>query len=231
MACMYIRLPHYVASFWRNRDERKPIAVGGRVDLSGEYVIWQLLQQGLVRNPDEEVAKNGCFCERMWRKMLRGQSVVANEKGRYVKVFPGRDVSQPLSDGEVQVLAKLGGTQNDGRNEYLCVELPSRVFLNGVQYAVDGQWQLRGKAVQQLVNELKKGFWHECVKYVGMFLDASPKGVERSANEGLDRFLMRYDIRVGLDNKERKTLKRNYYRQLLRERSVKYDFEEFGETK
>jgi len=230
MACMYVRVPHYVASFWRNRDERKPIALGGRVDLSGEYLLWQMMQQGLVRNPDEEVVKEGCFCERMWRKMLRGQSVVANEKGRFVKVYPGRDASQPLCDAEVRSMAGMKEAKSEGQSEYLCVVLPSRVYVNGIQYAVDGQWQLRGKTVQSFVLELRRCFWNECVSYVEKFMAAAPRGTERSANEGLDRFMTRYDIRVSSDNKERATLKRNYYRQLFRKRNMTHSYEEFGVT-
>lgn len=228
MACMYIRVPHYVASFWRNRVESKPIAVGGRLDLSGEYVLWQMMQQGLIRNPDEEVAKDGCFCERMWRKMLRGQSVVAKEKGRYVKVYPHRDAGMYLNDGEINAMAGVKCGKSEEQNEYLCVELPQKVWSNGQQYSVDGQWQLNGVNVQLFVAELRKCFWHECVRYVEHFLDAAPRGVERSANEGLDRFMLRYDIRVGQDNKERATLKRSYYRQLMRKNKKRHDYEEFG---
>lgn len=230
MACMYVRLPHYVASFWRNRVERKPIAPGGKVDLSGEYMPWRILQQGLVRNPSEEVMKGGCFCERMWRKMLRGQSVVINKKGKFPKVFPNRDVSLHLTDAEVRALTGLKEVSDEERNEYLCVELPSRVYMNNTQYAVDGQWQLRGQTVYTFVCELRNLFWEECIDYVDKFLKASPYGVERSAKEGLDRFLTRYDIRVGQDNKERETMKRNYYRQLRKRKGRHYSFEEFGTT-
>ena len=225
---MYVRVPHYVASFWRNREEKKPIDRGGRVDLSGEYVLWQMLLQGITRNPDEVVVKEGCFCERMWRKMLRGQSVVANEKGKFVKVFPKRDASIHLSEGEVSAMCGFRQGVNEEQNEYLCVVLPDKVYVNGMMYNVDGQWQMRGKSLQFFVAELRKSFWHECVEYVDQFIDATPKGVERSTVEGLDRFMLRYDIKVGQGNKERDTLKRNYYRQLRKKKRAKHDFEEFG---
>lgn len=228
MACMYIRVPHYVASFWRNREERNPIAIGGHIDVSGEYVLWQLLQQGLVRNPNEDVVKEGCFCERMWRKMLRGQGLVANDKGRYVKVFPGRDTEIYLTDAEVRKMAGMKSVQNDEQNEYLCVDLPRRVWDNSLQYVVDGQWQLKGKTAQAFIAELKKSFWDECILYIEQFVKSGGSGFERSTNEGLDRFMLRYDIRVGQDNKERLTLKRNYYRQLQRKNNLHQNFEEFG---
>lgn len=227
---MYIRVPHYVASFWRNREERKPIPAGGRVDLSGEYVLWNMLRQGLCRNPDEEVVREGCFCERMWRKMLRGQSLVANKKGVYVKVFPGRDATQYLSDAEVRAMCAMKEARHEDASEYLCIELPSRVYMNGTQYVVDGQWQMKGKTVQLFVAELRREFWHECLTYIEQFLESGSRKMERSTNEGLDRFMLRYDIRIGKDNKERATLKRSYYRQLARRTERACNYEEFGEV-
>ena len=230
MACMYIRVPHYVASFWRNREERKPIPMGGRVDLSGEYELWNMLRQGLCRNPAEEVSREGCYCERMWRKMLRGQSLVPNAKGAYTKVYPGRDTSQYLTDAEVRTMSGLKEARHEDTSEYLCVELPSRVYINGTQYLVDGQWQMKGKTVQMFVAELRREFWHECLAYVEQFLESGNRKMERSTNEGLDRFMLRYDIRISQDNKERATLKRSYYRQLARKADKPCNYEEFGKV-
>ena len=230
MACMFVRVPHYVASFWRNRDSKKSIPLGGKVDVSGSTVLWNILRCGIVRNPEEEVVREGFFCERMWRKMLRGQSVVPNEKGRYVKLIPHRDIQLYLNDAEVRLLCGMKAAKYDGYDEFLCVELPQRVYVDDHEHVVDGQWQLKGLRAQKFATELRKEFWDACLDYVDEFMKAGKNNDEKSKNEGLNRFMTRYDIRIGMDNKEWKTLKRNYYRQTEQRKQRVHSYEEFGEV-
>lgn len=228
MARMYVRVPHYVAAYYRNRNERKPVAVGGSVSLENEPQLYDMLLYGLVRNPREEIVKEGCFCDRMWRKMMRGQSLVSNNKGKRTSIK--RNPKEMLTDAEIRELCQLPAAHNEEADEYLCIELPPYIYRNGMQIAIDGQWQLRSRTLQTFCGAMRKSFWNTCMTYIEEFLSAGKKqGYKHSVMEGIERFMMRYDIRSNESNKEKMTLKRNYYRQLRYRQQHRFDYTEFGE--
>lgn len=227
MANMYVRVPHYVAAFYRNRDEFKPIEVGQPVSLEGISMLWNMLLGGLIQNPKERVFKEGCFCERMWRKMMRGQYMVRHNGAERIE----RDVKAYLTDTEVR---ELCGQKVSGRcdtYEYLCIKLPPFVFHSGRQVAVDGQWQFYSRAAQSFVGCLREYFWECCLAYVEEFVKVGERdGVKHSKAEGFERFLARYDIRSGEDEKDQKSLKRGYFRRVQQQPDKKYDFVDFGDA-
>ena len=228
---MYVRIPHYVASFYRNRDEFHPVPVGGMVSLESETTLWDMLVHFLVPNPNEQLVREGCFCERMWRKMQKGYSLVEGAGGKFPRVLAKRDASEPLTDAEVRMCCQWSSPRYEDLNEYLCVELPSYVYRHHRQVKVDGQWQMMSNGYRIFVAEMRRNFWHCCVNYAEDFIEVSKKrGYQRSKVEGLERFMARYDIRNDSKNKTKFTLKRNYYRVIRNRIFQQEDFEEFGET-
>lgn len=229
MSKMFIRVPHYVAAYYRNKNKNKVISETEPVNLENEPKLWDMLECGIANNAYEELVKEGCFCERMWRKMMRGQSLVADENGKYAKVK--RDLKAPLTIAEINSLCgwKCSAKQ-ESSDEYLCVELPSVIYRYHQQIAVDGSYQLKGRMAQMFVAEMRRCFWNACMEYMDDYISAGRKnGHNRSKIEGLERFMLRYNIRSGNDNREMTALKRSYYRQMIRRDYVRYDYEEFGE--
>lgn len=228
MANMYLRVPHYVASYYRNRDEFKPIEIGKPVSLENEPLLWNMLISGLIDNPREKLVKEGCFCERMWRKMMRGQYLPSAHKGN---LRLNRDQSLYLTDAEVRELSGMKSSVRSNSSEYLCVKLPPYIFYKGRQVAVDGQWQLTSFTCQIFITTVRRLFWESCIKYINNFIESGKAvGMNHSKAEGLERFLSRYDIRTGEDERDRKTMKRIYFRKVLNKPKKQYDFLEFGDT-
>jgi hypothetical protein len=229
MATMHVKVPHYVAAYYRNKDERKPVAIGKPVSLEGEPSLWNMMLYGLVRNELEEIIKEGCFCDRMWRKMLRGQSLCANNEGKYQRLIPKRDPTTPLTDTEVRLLCNLPNAHNEDSSEYLCITLPPFIYRHGKQVPIDGHWQLKSRTLQAFTSAMRGAFWNACLQYIDNFVAAAEKqGYEPSRMEGLERFMARYDIRNTASNREKMTLKRNYYRQLDYRHRQNFDFTEYG---
>lgn len=226
MAKMYIRVPHYVAAFFRNRNEFKPIEVGKPVSVDNIPVLWDMLMSGIVRNPNERLVKEGCFCERMWRKMLRGQYLFMHE-GKI-----DRDPHVHLTDAEVRELCGWEATDRSDNSEYLCIKLPPYVYQYGRQIATDGQWQLASFTCKAFKGYVRDYFWDCALRYVDAFVKAGDKlGVKHSQAEGFERFLARYDVRTGGSEKDMKTLKRGYFRRVKTQDAKQYDFVDFGDTK
>lgn len=227
---MYVRVPHYVASFYRNRNEFKPVPTGGVVSIEEDATLWEMLTHFIVPNPTEKLVKEGCFCERMWRKMMRGFSLVENEQGKFQKVLV-RDVKDPLTDAEVRDCCQWSAPRYKDLNEYLCIELPPYVYRTGRQVRVDGQWQMSGNGCRIFVAELRRCFWRSCVRYVDGFLEFNKRlGYQRSKLEGIERFMLRYDIRSDRNNKTKESIKRNYNRFIKRYNYQEMDFQEFGDA-
>jgi len=224
MANMYIRVPHYVASFYRNRDQHHPKKVGEPVSVENEPVLWDMLMHFITPNPYEKIVKDGCFCERMWRKMMRGQRL----DGSNTRIK--RNYKEPLTDAEVRDLCSLSAATHEDTDEYLCIALPEYVFREGRQQLIDGQYQMTTVCYKRFVAEMRRRFWAECIGYIDSFIEVDKqKGYDRNMMEGMDRFMIRYDIQSGERNKYRKTMKRNYYRQLKYQQHRQYDFVEHGE--
>ncbi|MBR1377984.1 MAG: hypothetical protein IJ557_02515 [Bacteroidaceae bacterium] len=232
MSSMYIRVPHYVASYFRHRNERKPVAMGCKVSVENEPQLWDMLMHGLGGNPLERLHADGCFCERMWRKMLRGCSLAVGGQNLQPAPRTRRDAREPLTDAEVRQLCGWEPAHNNESDEYLCVELPPFIYAEGRQVVVDGQYQFTSRnCIRQFQAEMRREFWNACIGYIDEFLRVSKrKGYDRTKMEGLERFMLRYDIRSGPNDRTKKTLKRSYYRQLMLRQHLQYDFVEFGES-
>ena len=227
---MYIRTPHYVASYFRNRNEQKPLDIDDPVNLEDDYTLYEMLLYGVSANSLEYIYAEGCFCERMWRKMLRGRSLIL-QNGFFPTIIK-RNPKDPLSVAEIRTLCQLHIPKNKDVDDYLCIKLPPSVIKNGRQLPVDGQYQLVGSDnIRSFQAGLRRAFWNACIEYIDDFkLVSKKKGYERSKMEGLERFMIRYNIYDNQKKKNKETLKRTYYRQLNQRLRMKYDYTEYGET-
>ena len=50
MANVYLRVPHYVASYLRNKDRNKPLEVGSVISLNQSERVWVDFCEGLYPN-------------------------------------------------------------------------------------------------------------------------------------------------------------------------------------
>lgn len=227
---MYLRVPHYVGAYFRNKDINRPIPVGGMVKFEGIDVYWHMLTTMLHPNRSNKVVRCGCFCEHQWKQM---------RKGNAIRLFPGEHKfrekmiqplqSHTLSDNEVFLLS--GNTDNRSNNfgEYLCIRLPQEVVIHGVCHKVTESWQLFNDGANSLCRKMTDEFWRCFMTYVEKDNDwCRMNGVRRTILEQIERFMMRFDIRNSADDHEKMLLKRNYYRRKKNFRFTEEDFIEHG---
>ena len=214
MANFYIRVPHYVAAYFRNQDSHNPIPMGGVMKFDKITPIWKFLSHMLKSNTNEIIVPFGCFCERQWRRMLRGNRIHTslNEEMKNNPIKP-KEKGEILNDADILKLAGVSSVNGEEHGEYICIQMPSEVYVNNCMCKTNGQWQLMEGGAKKLYEIMSDEFWNAFFTYMNK--DQSwcvDNGIDRPVLESIDRFMTRYDIRGSSDNKERMALKRNYYR-------------------
>lgn len=221
MANFYIRVPHYVASYFRNIDRENPIPVGGVVKIESGTPLWDVMSGALCCNSNNVVHKNYCFTSKQWQKMMKGNRLVGKV------VLKNREDELTLNDDEIKVLAGLPIPRNDNTGEYLCVAMPREVYHNGRIVATSTQWFLSPRGAGEVRKKMVEEFWRALLAYQDRRHDVcANKRQKFVAIECLESFLARYDIRNSLDNKERDALKRNMNR---KRKSFKFSTDDYIE--
>lgn len=226
MANFYLRVPHYVASYFRNKDQQKPISVGGVIRIEDTNPLWPILSATVHNNDAGIVVAVGCFCERQWRKMLHGNHLESNSsKGKSANLNHTKTNERTLSDEEVSLLSGIPLRKGDDSGEYLCLKLPNETYRKNKVFQPTTVWQPSCAGAKKLIAQMTDEFWRVFFNYMDKERDwCIAHDLDRSVMESIERFISRYNIRNSMDNREKMTLKRNYYRKL---KSYKFAEESF----
>lgn len=232
MATFYLRVPHYVASYFRNKDSDKPIPVGGVLLIEQTERLWVIITSMIHLNRVSNIVRCGCFCERQWNMMMKGSRLFASNKQCAIDLtLFSKEERLSLSDFEVSELSGISKCKGDDSGEYVCIKMPKEVYINGKWHKTNDLWQPLKQGAMDMISEMTREFWRAFFVYMDRDRDwCLVNKVERSLMEGIERFMARYDIRNSPDNREKKTLKRNYYRKRKSYKFNSDDFVEHGDT-
>lgn len=221
MANFYIRVPFYVASYYRNKDKTSPIPVGGIVYIESDDPLWYTISENLVCNSGNIVHKNYCFSSKQWQKMMKG-STLSDKKTDITRMD-----ELTISDDEIKVLAGLPVPRNDNSGEYLCVAMPREVYHSGRIMATNTLWFLSPRGAGKVRKAMVDEFWRALFTYTDTRRDVcANKRHKYVVIEGLESFMERYDIPNPPDNSTREMLKRNMNRKRM---SFKFSAEDYIE--
>ena len=225
MANMYIRVPHYIASYLRNRIEANPIPIGKPINIDlGDpwYMPFMAHAEENVRN----IVNIECFSEQQWLNMNRGEFLIPPEPGGPKKIK--RDKVSPLTMTEIYTLCgRKELIRDDGdreyTDEYIPFKMPSVIIRRGRECRVGTNWFMPN--AKDFVDAVRTQFKMVFVKFVaqdqyysnslaalgaGALADTDERVKNRSRMESIDRFMLRYDIRYG--DREREALKKILFR-------------------
>lgn len=230
MANIYLRLPSYLCNFARNSmmDGK-----GGQICLRPEQPLvfsefdaqYRVLSRNIfplaVTHNDGRIPS--CLSQQDWKLLMRGYSPVTQ------KQMLKRDRKVYLSYMEIaQLYCQQLQYGNSSDYDYLCIALPSRVFLDGEYRVPNEGWNLSVKAVSALENCFVEDFlialgeWNRKTKIHCLYPHGSIDDrdqIERKRNSMLERFLLHYDISVSKDYHEFNALRIKLWR-LLQEYSL-----------
>lgn len=213
MAQIYVKVPHYVASFWRNRDEAHPVMPWSPVDLMGEFPFRQIVDYGLMRNERLSIINRVmCLNEWQWREMMKGKTIFVDGNGKIsVKLRPAKRKEDVLTVADVYFLCGKPVPKNWFADEYLCIGIPSTWYNDKTHkwMVVDNCWQLMDGGVDRLRAWLQGEFVKTLLNDKAEDeLSCRKRGLEFNLLDFLERFMLRYDIRNSTDNHEKSTVKK-----------------------
>ena len=227
MPNVYLRVPHYVASYFRNKNRSQRIAVGGVISIDPSDPLYATLVDKLTCN-STSVNQGYCFCARQWKRMMMGHA--PNEtnlkKPPMLKEF---EDELTLSDDEVAILSGLSAPRNSDKGEYLCIAVPREICKFGQQFIVNEHWQLTDHGAKAMRLMMTNEFWRALFSYLDTRREMLSNVRDRKfvVIEGLESFMERYDIRNSTeDQHELQTLKRGMNR---KRHAFKFNEEDYVE--
>lgn len=229
MPNVYLRVPHYVASYFRNKNRSQRIAVGGVISIDPSDPLYATLVDKLTCN-STSVNQGYCFCARQWKRMMMGHA--PNEtnlkKPPILKEF---EDELTLSDNEIATLSGLLPPRNSDKGEYLCIAVPRDTFKFGQQFVVNEHWQFSRNGAKMIRQMMIDEFWRALYCYLDVRREVccSTRGRKFVVIEGLESFMERYDIRNSTDDQhELQTLKRGMNRKRHAFKFSEEDYIEHG---
>lgn len=213
MSLLYIRMPHYIASYLRNRDERHTIAKGEPIRIETGDPLMRIINFSLIANINNLVSIS-CFSESQWRAMQKGQMLTYRKDNFALDI--SRSPRAPLTLAEIYRLCdrphlikydEEGNPLPDTEyiDEYVPFRLPSTVMRDGRETKVHSDFFLPDPS--EFIKELRMRFRMALTRFVALDREiAHSLELKRSKMEALDRFALKYDIRTG--DREREQLKK-----------------------
>lgn len=207
MACIYLRTSRYVAAFMRSDGDGNSLAPTDPIILSPYTEEHVVLVNGLRIIPEAQQHRASCYSQFAWNNMSRGRLPQGG------KAIITRDPNDYLTYAEVCTLERLPNKTKTGAYEFLCIQVPREIYINGKVERVSSSHAID----TQSANQLRRLFRN---RFIRTFLDFETKNnifaadskIHRSNVEVLERFLMKYDIPVSHDQREREGLRRLVHR-------------------
>lgn len=208
MSVVYIRLPHYVASYLRNQDLQNPIPAGQPIVIETSDPLYRWFSTLPVPNFRNAVNID-CFSEKQWQAMMRGKYISYRDG---FQMDMARKADQSLSLGEIFILSgNEARVKRDAQtaellpdhcynDEYVPFALPRIIVRDGREYKAYSDYYISD--VSHIRNELINRYRTGAIAYIAeKLVEACQDHIDMSKMEALDKCLIRFDIR--LDERER----------------------------
>lgn len=203
MANIYLRISSYVAAFMRSTGDGQSLDKDQPITFSPYTQEYPVLVKGLRIVPEAHQHSASCYSQSAWQNMLRGcppqgGSQVLNRNANDYLTFP-----------EVCALDKLKNKNRSESFDFLCIALPKEVRMGDRIVKVNKSFTIDTRPAQELRRLMREAFIREYLRFEQDSITfARGQGIERTAIEILERFMMEHDIPVSYDDRETDTMKR-----------------------
>lgn len=202
MANIYVRLPWYVAAFYRGLEEDNPLTEWQPYEFK-EYTHEYVIMENNLRYIPEQNLSRQCYSQRAWNNILRGKTPDGTS------TILRRDPTEWPDSSE---LCALTGTSNTGKMatcDYLAVKMPREVWLNKKVYRTNQGYAFSADNAQHFIKMLSQEFYHVFLDWVEQDERyCNRMGIHRKNLEVMERFLVQYNIPISVDSAEQDTLRR-----------------------
>ena len=204
MPKIYLRVPTYLAQFYRGRvAPEQALSEFQPVEFSQFQTEYAMMSSWLILVNECDMEHTVCFSERMWRNMLNGKSP------RGGKRIINRDADEWLTMNEVIALSDEKKNIKTDAFDYLCIAAPRQIVVGGQYKQVTGSFTLNFKQANELVRQLAREFKRILVHWVSeeTFL-CDKRGVKRDMVMCIDHFFYHYQMCLGSKGTDRESMRR-----------------------
>ena len=204
MANIYLKVPTYVAQWYRGRiAPTPPLGEFEPVEFSPYQDEHAMMSTWLKFVPERDMEHTTCFSERMWKNMLNGK------KPQGGRAIINRDPTQWLSMDEINALTGFCRNRKTDGFDYLCIAAP-RTMLIGKQYRpVTGSFTLSFNNANALVRQLRHEFLRIFLRWIcEELLICDKRGIRRDVVMCIDHFFYHYNMLLGTNATDRDSMRR-----------------------
>lgn len=222
MPNIYIRLPWYVAAFYRGLEEDNPLTVWQPIQFKEYTHEWVVLANNLRYLPEQRLSMI-CLSQRGWSNILRGKKPDGGA------VIIQRDPGEWPTIQEICTLEGSAVSNAQRSLDYLAVEMPRVVIQNGRQVKPNSCYALDYDIAFKFRQILCQEFYHVFLDWVEQDERyCNRMGIHRKNLEVMERFLVQYNIPISIENSEQDSLRRMRNRWLANAKKRPNDRINFG---
>lgn len=203
MSNIYLRVPQYVAAFYRNRDDAHQLSPFEAVEFAPFTHEAAVMAASLMLIDNYSEQSSLCYSQRAWNKILQGKSPVTGKK-----ILKREADDWPTIN---ELCALHGRPLNDRESvfDYLCIAIPREIAINGRIHRTNASYTLTFSSARKLASLLRNEFYHVFADWcIQDRRHCNMIGIKRERGEMLERFLAQYDIPVSVDEHEKDSLRR-----------------------
>lgn len=210
MANIYLRVPTYVAQYYRGRVvPDPPLTEFQAVEFSRFQEEYAIMESALTFTSEQESDHQVCFSERMWKNLLQGKRPQGG------KVIMRRDAKEWLTIDEVNYLTGNKRNRKTDGYDYLCIAAPKQVVIGGQFRQVTGSFTLPFESANTMVRQLRREFLRIFLHWIcEELLVCDRRGIRFDATSGRDvmmcieHFFYHYNMSLGANTTDRDSMRR-----------------------
>ncbi len=210
MANIYLRVPTYVAQWYRGRvAPEPPLTEFQPVIFSRFQEEYAMMDSWLTFVVEQDMNNTVCFSERMWKNMLQGK------KPQGGKVVLKRNPADWLSMDEINFLTGTKRNKKTDGFDYLCIQTPKSMVIGGCFKQVTGSFTLLFNEANALVRQLRREFLRIFLHWIcEELLVCDKRGIRFDASSGRDvvmcveHFFYHYNMNLGTNATDRDSMRR-----------------------
>jgi hypothetical protein len=204
MANIYLRVPTYVAQWYRGRvAPESPMGEFKAVEFSQFQMEYAMMGAWMVFVNERDMEHTVCFSERMWKNMLNG----CRPQGG--KQMLKRDAGEWPTMDEINFLTGTKRNKKTDGYDYLCIAAPKQMVVGGQYKTVTGSFTLPFRQANALVKQLRREFLRVFLHWISEELFVMERrGIRRDVVMCIDHFFYHYNMCLGTNATDRESMRR-----------------------
>lgn len=225
MPNIYLRIPTYVAQFYRAKDSQHLLSENEPYEFCMFQHEYILMKNHLMLIPEPQQTCSWCYSQRAWNNIMAGRP----PQGRTTVIK--RDRTQWPTNKELCALIGWKSVKKMEAYDYLCIKTPDEVLFGDEIRRSNGSYSLHQPEAMNLQRLLRDEFKHTILDWIIQDRRYCNKvGIHREIGQTIERFFERYYISIGSNKKERESMYKMVRRWLDETHLLPNDRVDFSET-